>query len=102
MGVDTLGPLVLWGASGRRGRHGHNPARAVSALESDPTAGGAHVPRPRLCVRSAADVGLSCFLGRLGDGKAPLVQTAEEKAASALTASADAPPPRPPHGLMMR
>lgn len=47
-------------------------------------------------MRSAADVGLSCFLGRLGDGKAPLVQTAEEKAASALRASADAPPPPPP------
>lgn len=57
MGVDTLGPLVLWGASSRRGRHGHNPARAVSALESDPTA-GAHVPtaaplRAECCRRGA-------------------------------------------------
>lgn len=100
MGVDTLGPLVLWGASGRRGRHGHNPARAVSALESDPTAGGTYRGRASAC--GVLHVGLSCFLGRLGDGKAPLVQTAEEKAASALRASADAPPPPPPHGLMMR
>lgn len=72
MGVDTLGPLVLWGASGRRGRHGHNPARAVSALESDPTAGGG---RARTDGRASAcgvlQTGALLLLGQTRGRKGP-------------------------------